>query len=149
MFSKGAKARQNATPSAAPPVPSLIGPGLLFEGAITGEGELHVEGAAKGRIEAVRVVVGEGGEVEGVVRAGAVEIRGRFRGEIEAQSVKLYATARVEGDIVHEQLQVEAGAVFEGRSHQAKRLAAPIEAPPQLAAPHVNGSAHAEQPLAN
>ena len=40
---------------------------------------------------------GETGLVEGVIEAETVEIRGRVAGTISARSVKLYASARVDG----------------------------------------------------
>ncbi len=50
-----------------------------------------------------------------------IEVRGKVNGSITAKSVRLLATARVEGDITQEQLAIEPGAWFQGRSIQAKR----------------------------
>jgi cytoskeletal protein CcmA (bactofilin family) len=109
--------------------PSLLGPDLVFEGSITGEGELHIEGAVRGEIAVARLVVGERAQVEGAIRGGAVEVRGRVHGNIEAKTVKLYESAHVEGDIVHEQLSIDVGAFFQGRCQQAKRAPAPAAQP--------------------
>src|SRR5258705_441943 len=87
--------------------PSLIGPDLIFEGQISGDGEVHVEGTIKGEIRVARLVIGEHATVEGVIRGGAVEVRGRVIGNIEAKAVKLYESAHVDGDIVHEQLSID------------------------------------------
>jgi cytoskeletal protein CcmA (bactofilin family) len=62
------------------------------------------------------LTIGEAGGVEGAIEAESVEIRGRVLGAVTAKSVRLYATARVEGDITHAQLAIEPGAHFEGRS---------------------------------
>ena len=62
------------------------------------------------------VAIGETGQVEGVIEADSVEVRGRVAGAIIARTVKLYATARVDGDITHEQIAIENGAHFAGRS---------------------------------
>ncbi|MNN99233.1 Polymer-forming cytoskeletal [compost metagenome] len=48
-------------------------------------------------------------------------MRGRVSGAIVAKQVKLFATARIEGDITQEQLSIEQGAWFQGRCTQAKR----------------------------
>ena len=48
-------------------------------------------------------------------------VRGRVSGAIVAKQVKLFATARIEGDITQEQLSIEQGAWFQGRCTQAKR----------------------------
>ena len=42
-------------------------------------------------------------------------MRGGVRGSIRAVSVKLQATAQVEGDITHQKLSIAEGAEFDGR----------------------------------
>ena len=140
-----------AAPVRRPPSPpraaSLLGPDLVFEGQISGEGELHVEGGVRGDIHVARLVVGETAQIEGVIRGGQVEIRGRVVGNIEAKAVKLYESAHVEGDIVHEQLSIDVGAFFQGRCQQFQRPPAQPAAPPkpEPAAPPVQA---APQPTA-
>ena len=110
--------------------PSLLGPDLVFQGQILGDGELHVEGLVKGEIAVARLVIGERATVEGSVRGGTVEVRGKVMGNIEAKAVKLYETAHVEGDIIHEQLSIDVGAFFQGRCQQARPAPAAAAAPP-------------------
>lgn len=100
---------------------STLSAGVKYEGNISGAGELQVDGSLKGDIRVVRVVIGEGGAVEGTVHADILEVRGRVSGAIVAKQVKLFATSRVEGDITQEQLSIEQGAWFQGRCTQAKR----------------------------
>ena len=122
------------TPTAAPRAPepsrpaasrssslSTLSAGVKYEGNISGAGELQVDGSLKGDIRVVRVVIGEGGAVEGTVHADVLDVRGRVSGAIVAKQVKLFATARIEGDITQEQLSIEQGAWFQGRCTQAKR----------------------------
>lgn len=131
---KGAPAIQPPTRTPAPAadarrpaaarMPSMLGPDLTYEGAISGEGELHVDGLVRGDIQVARLVVGETARIEGKIRCGHVEVRGRVTGDIEAKSVKLLETAHVEGDITHEQLSIEVGAYFQGRCAQFVRPSA-------------------------
>ena len=100
---------------------STLSAGVKYEGNISGAGELQVEGNLKGDVRVARVVIGEGGAVEGTVHADVLDVRGRITGAIVAKQVKLYATARVEGDITQEQLAIDQGAWFQGRCNQAKR----------------------------
>ena len=131
-----------ATPAARAPEParpatrssnlSTLAAGVKYEGNISGAGELQVEGNLKGDVRVARVVIGEGGAVEGTVHADVLDVRGRITGAIVAKQVKLHATARVEGDITQEQLAIDQGAWFQGRCNQAKRDtpgAAMLEAP--------------------
>ena len=100
---------------------STLSAGVKYEGNISGAGELQVDGSLKGDVRVSRVVIGEGGSVEGTVHADVLDVRGRISGAIVAKQVKLYATARVEGDITQEQLAIDQGAWFQGRCNQAKR----------------------------
>lgn len=100
---------------------STLSAGVRYEGNISGGGDVQVDGALKGDVRLARVLIGESGSVEGTITADMIEVRGKVNGSITAKSVRLLATARVEGDITQEQLAIEPGAWFQGRSIQAKR----------------------------
>lgn len=126
---------------------STLAAGVKYEGNISGAGELQIEGTLKGDVRVARVIIGEGGAVEGTVHADVLDVRGRITGAIVAKQVRLYATSRVEGDITQEQLSIEQGAWFQGRCNQAKRDtpgAAMLEAP----APAADKAAKTDKPEA-
>ena len=100
---------------------SLISENLTIEGNVIGEGEVQIDGVVRGDVRVGKVTVGETGHVEGAIHAESVEIRGRIIGEITAKQVRLYATGYVDGDITHEQLAMETGAFFQGRSLKFQR----------------------------
>ena len=95
---------------------SLIAENVILRGDVATDGDVHLDGSLKGDMRVRELTIGESGSVEGHVEAESVEIRGRVVGTVTAKSVRLYATGRVEGDITHAQLAIEAGAHFEGRS---------------------------------
>jgi cytoskeletal protein CcmA (bactofilin family) len=99
-----------------PKVASLIVEGVIVEGNVTSDGDIHLDGTIRGDVRAQRVSVGERGRVEGAIHAEIVEARGRVIGSITAKQVKLTSTSHVDGDIAHEQLTMETGAAFQGRS---------------------------------
>jgi cytoskeletal protein CcmA (bactofilin family) len=105
---------------------------MTLEGNISGGGEIQVDGVIKGDVRVERVTVGDGGQVDGGIYAEAVEVRGKVSGSITAKQVRLYGACHVDGDITHEQLAMETGAFFQGRS---LRLQRPAAAQPQPAAP--------------
>ncbi|HEY3889249.1 MAG TPA: polymer-forming cytoskeletal protein [Caulobacteraceae bacterium] len=107
----------------APKVASLIASDTTIDGGISGDTELHVDGVVRGDIIVARLSIGETGHVEGAVQAEVVEARGRVVGSISAKQVRLYASCHVDGDITHEQLTMEAGAFFQGRSLKFQRPA--------------------------
>ena len=137
MFSKAVKPEKTSDASVsatserkAPKPASLISQDLTLEGGIVGEGELHVDGVIRGDIRVGRLTLGDTGHIEGSVQAESVDIRGRFIGTLTAKQVRLFGTAYVDGDITHEQLSVETGAFFQGRSLKFQR-----PTPVALAAP--------------
>jgi hypothetical protein len=68
--------------------------------------------------DADEVVVGEQGEVTGMVAAQHVIVRGKVSGIVCGMMVSLQSSARVNGDIHHMSLTIEQGAEFEGRSRR-------------------------------
>ena len=122
---------------APPKVASLLSADLTIEGGVTGEGELQIDGVVKGDVRVGRLTVGETGHVEGGVYAEIVEVRGRVVGAITSKQVRLYGTSYVDGDITHEQLAMETGAFFQGRSLKFQRPSAPAPAQQPAPAPEV------------
>jgi cytoskeletal protein CcmA (bactofilin family) len=103
---------------------SVIGADLVIEGDVSGAGEIQIDGTVKGDVRIEQVTVGDGGRVEGGIYAEAVEVRGKVAGSITAKQVRLYGACHVDGDITHEQLAMETGAFFQGRSLRLQRQAA-------------------------
>ncbi len=100
---------------------SLLAQNLSVEGSIQSDSEVQIDGLVKGDVRVEKLAVGETGRIEGQVTAETVEVRGRITGGIVAKQVRLYASAGVEGDITAEQLAIEPGASFEGRSIKLQR----------------------------
>ena len=105
---------------------SLIAEGTTVDGGVSGDCQLQVDGIVHGDVAVTHLSVGEGGKVEGASKAQSVEVRGRVLGSIAAKEVKLLAGCNVEGDISHEQLIIEPGAIFEGRSLRLQRPVAAL-----------------------
>jgi cytoskeletal protein CcmA (bactofilin family) len=121
LLSEPAHARKSA-----PKVASLIAGDITIEGDVRGDGELQVDGVIRGDVSVTRLTIGESGQIDGAIHADVVDARGRVVGSINAKQVRLHASAHVDGDITHEQLTVEAGAVFEGRSLRFQPAAIPL-----------------------
>ena len=142
-----APARRPAAPAAKPA--SVLAADLVFEGNISGDGELLIDGVVKGDIHVARLVIGEHAHVEGVVRGGSIEVRGHVHGNIEGKAVRLVESAHVEGDITHEQLSIDVGAFFQGRCQQFRPMAAqPAPQPVAAEAPQTYAPQPANAPMA-
>ncbi|RRN66337.1 polymer-forming cytoskeletal protein [Caulobacter sp. 602-1] len=129
---------QPAAPAPARPKPaSMFSQGLTVRGDIVGDVEVHLDCVVLGDIKVGKLIVGPNARVEGSVIAQAIEIHGLVIGAVTAQAVRLYGTARVDGDITHEQLAMETGAEFQGRSLKFRRPA-PAQPQPQPAQPQAH-----------
>jgi cytoskeletal protein CcmA (bactofilin family) len=98
---------------------SVIDRRLLVTGDLEGRGELQVEGKVEGNIRCALVVVGSEGIIAGNVTADEVVVRGEIKGTIRANSVVLQDRARVNSEIFHKLLSIEAGACFEGQARRS------------------------------
>src|SRR3954471_17633594 len=99
-------------------ITTLLGRGAAFEGKLTFEGTVRIDGRFKGEVFSDDVlVIGEGAHVEAEIDIGEVIIQGTVVGNIkEKKSIEIHAPGRVKGDLHTPSLQVDKGVIFEGRS---------------------------------
>jgi len=98
---------------------TFIGPGTTVEGDLRAEGGVRVDGVVLGSLFLEGdLEVAPGGRVEGEeVRARNVVINGEVKARVHAEGkLVLTKSGRLEGDIHARALDIEAGAVFVGRS---------------------------------
>jgi cytoskeletal protein CcmA (bactofilin family) len=100
----------------AQPVTTLLGKGSEFEGKLSFEGTVRVDGKLTGEIFTDDVlIVGEGAEVNAEVTVGAIVIQGTVRGNITAKrSVEIHSPGKVKGNINTPSLFIEKGVFFDG-----------------------------------
>ena len=108
-------------------ITTLLGRGAAFEGKLTFEGTVRIDGRFKGEVFSDDVlVIGEGAHVEAEIDIGEVIIQGTVVGNIKAKrSIEIHAPGRVKGDLHTPSLQVDKGVIFEGRSWRAQRSRGP------------------------
>ncbi len=97
---------------------TLLGRGSEFEGKLTFEGTVRIDGTLKGEVFSEDVlVVGEGAHVEAEIDVGEIIVQGAIVGNIRAKrGIEILAPGRVRGDITTPSLQIDKGVIFEGRS---------------------------------
>ncbi|MEL7544201.1 MAG: polymer-forming cytoskeletal protein [Pseudomonadota bacterium] len=101
--------------------PSVIGKDLTIVGNAYSAGQVHVSGVFQGDIQCASVIVGEMATVTGNLEADEIVVSGNVTGTLKGKRVKLQAYSRIEGDIYHESLAIEEGAVFAGKSYQDEK----------------------------
>ena len=99
----------------------LIGAGTRIEGNVVFTGGLRVDGHVKGNIVAEAekpgtLVISEQAHVEGEIRVPHVVINGTVSGPVESSEyVELQPKANVTGDVQYNTLEMQLGAVVQGR----------------------------------
>ena len=134
MFKRPSTPTESTQPiQAVERITSVLGPGLIWHGAITGTGGVRIEGAFEGEI-ALRgmLVVGETGRVTCEnIRANAVIVAGAVRGNITTQKLEIRASGRVWGDVVTTAFVTEEGAFLRGQIRMEERVELDLEAAPE------------------
>lgn len=99
----------------------LIGAGTMIEGNITFAGGLRIDGHVRGNVltadgKSSTLVVSEQAEIEGEIRVSHVVINGTVTGPVHAaEYVELQPKAAVTGDVYYKTLEMQLGAVVQGR----------------------------------
>lgn len=102
-------------------IDSLIGAGTRIEGNVTFTGGLRVDGEVRGNIRSENgqegtLVISEKASVEGEISVGHVVINGTVIGPVTAgESLELLPAARVTGDVAYHRIEMQQGAVIQGR----------------------------------
>jgi cytoskeletal protein CcmA (bactofilin family) len=123
MFKRNSPSTTQPTTTSTPAVQaveritSVLGPGLIWEGKISGSGGVRIEGTFEGQI-GLRgmLVVGESGRVTCEnIRAATVIVAGAVKGNITTQKLEIRATGRVWGDVITTSFVTEDGAFLRGQ----------------------------------
>src|ERR1700704_6416453 len=94
-------------------VHTLLGKGSEFEGKLTFEGQVRIDGKFTGQINTKdTLVIGEGARISAEITAGTVIVNGIVEGNIRAtQSIELHQPARVKGSLETPSLAMDRGVI--------------------------------------
>lgn len=110
------------------PVPSIISFGTKIKGNILSGDVIHIDGAIEGNIACEELIIGSRGHVYGQIKAKNLSIYGLLQGSAEAETVMIAKGARVTGDIFHQSIAVEPGAIVDGRCLRMQKTPAEQQA---------------------
>ena len=102
-------------------IDSLIGATTRIEGNVYFSGGLRVDGAVRGNVaglpdQPATLVISEQARIDGEVQAAHVVVNGTINGPVDArETLELQAGSRVKGDIHYKSIEIQQGAVIEGR----------------------------------
>lgn len=99
----------------------LIGAGTVIKGDLMFDGGLRVDGRVHGNVQSAEgkpgtLVLSEAAQIEGEIRVSHVVINGTVVGPVHAADyVELQGKANVTGDVYYRTLEMQLGAVVQGR----------------------------------
>lgn len=102
---------------------ALLGRGTQYEGKLTFEGRVRIDGTFRGEVRSEdTLVVGDGAELHAQIDVGTLIVRGgEVHGDIKAKHlVEIHYPAKVFGNIHTPQIFVDRGVVFEGQCTMPK-----------------------------
>lgn len=94
---------------------TIIGAQLTIDGDVECHGDVQIFGLVEGNVRGETVIVEYGGLVEGGVFAQKLVIAGSVNGPVTATDIRVEGTAKIIGNITHNMLTIEPGAILEGR----------------------------------
>lgn len=97
-------------------ITTILGKGSRFEGKLTFEGTVRIDGHFSGEIQTDgTLIIGDSADVQANIFAATVVVMGRVRGDVVAsESLKIQAPAKVTGNLSTPNLTIETGSFFEG-----------------------------------
>lgn len=106
----------STTPAASGGFNAILDRGSEFEGKLTFEGTVRIDGRFKGEITSdAMLVIGESGKVDADIHVGSISVSGEVKGNITAKNkIELHAPAIVQGNLHTASLVIEDGVTFEG-----------------------------------
>jgi cytoskeletal protein CcmA (bactofilin family) len=108
---------------------SQISADLTIIGNLISQGEVQIDGEVQGDVHAATILVGENARITGGLVAEEVVVRGAVMGSVRGKRVLLQSSSKVEGDVFHQQLGIEQGAFFEGKSRRVEDPTAGVQRP--------------------
>ena len=86
----------------------------IVEGSIETNSDIRIDGSLKGKLNCKgKVIIGTNGMVDGEIICNNAVIEGVFKGTIKVSELMIVQeSAKIEGDVFTEKLQVEPGAIY-------------------------------------
>ena len=113
-------------------VNALLGKGSEFEGKLTFEGTVRIDGIFSGEIFTEdTLIIGEGARVAAQIEAGTLIVHGEVEGDVRTSNlIELHSPATLRGNIEPPNLEIDRGVVFEGSCRMDVQGGGAAEPPP-------------------
>lgn len=97
--------------------PTVIGADARFNGELSFDGSVRIDGSFEGSIKTPgKVFISQSGKVKAEIEAGNVTIDGSVEGNVITEGrIQLNATCKLKGDVIAAKMQMAEGASWSGR----------------------------------
>ena len=108
---------------AANTIGAFLGSDCEFEGKLTFQGTIRIDGRYKGNIEVDgTLIVGPSGKLTAEISASNIIVSGEVTGNMTAATnIEVHAAGKVYGNLTAPTVTIHAGAVFQGLCHSGER----------------------------
>jgi cytoskeletal protein CcmA (bactofilin family) len=102
-------------------IDTLIGAGTVIDGNVSFSGGMRIDGEVNGNVSAVAgmpstLVLSEQGHIRGKIDVTHLVVNGEISGPVTASEyLELHAKGRITGDVHYKILEIQVGAILEGR----------------------------------
>ncbi len=131
-------------------VNALLGKGSEFEGKLTFEGSVRIDGLFSGEIFTEdTLIIGEGAQVHAQIEAGTLIVHGDVEGDVRTRNlIELHAPATLRGNVETPNLVIDRGVLFEGSCRMDLADRPTAEALPKKPAKPAEDKPPADEPAA-
>jgi cytoskeletal protein CcmA (bactofilin family) len=97
-------------------ISTIIGEGYVFTGELQGTTIIRIEGKIIGNVNVEGgVILGEKGVIEGDIKTKSAIIYGTVNGNVKTTQLEIKKTGNIHGDISTDVLEIEIGALYNGK----------------------------------
>ncbi len=103
-------------------IKAFLSSDVNFEGKFVFKGTVNLDCKLTGEVfsEDGTLIIGEDGEINGVVEVKHLMLKGKIDGDIKAEKLEVFSTGKIIGKIVTNSIFIQAGAIFEGECSMLK-----------------------------
>lgn len=110
---------------------TLLDKGCEFQGKLSFEGIVRIDGVFQGEIFSHdHLIIGEGARVDATIQVGTLEVGGDFKGKITARDkLMVHSTGQINGEIQAKEFEAAHGALIDAKIDMSSLREASVDKP--------------------
>lgn len=113
---------------------TLLDKGCEFQGKLSFEGVVRIDGVFQGEIFSQdQLIIGEGAKVEANIQVGRLEVAGQLKGQVIAKDqLVVHSSGSIHGDVQTREIEAHHGATIDGKIDMSSLRDHSVESKTQL-----------------